>query len=394
MGEISETDIYHNFKKYTPTMQSWISDIKEGESAFDNKDLNKIPHKIIDGIIIYNANKNGDKYKRQFWSKVAPCVHTRNDILSSQNTVHPIDDRVFSIREVMLMMSVPNSFKWTEKSLEELNKLSQDDRKQFLKKEEMNIRHCLGEAVPTVIFQQIAKKVKSYLNNNNFNEQVINKIIEENKLEEITNLNHFIEQNSLKYPYSILSKIAELSNTARTETSAYYTSQDICYSVIKDLPEAKEYKTLRILEPSIGVGNFLPLLIEKYKTVNTVLIDVVDIDDNSIETLKLLLKTIDIPNNITINIINFDFLLYDFQYKYDIVVGNPPFKKLTNDKKLLAQYKKGIYNSATNNLFAFFIEKSLKLGNVVSLIIPKSLINTPEFNKTRELLAILRKKLI
>jgi DNA (cytosine-5)-methyltransferase 1 len=394
MGEISETDIYHNFKKYTPTMQSWISDIKEGESAFDNKDLNKIPHKIIDGIIIYNANKNGDKYKRQFWSKVAPCVHTRNDILSSQNTVHPIDDRVFSIREVMLMMSVPNSFKWTEKSLEELNKLSQDDRKQFLKKEEMNIRHCLGEAVPTVIFQQIAKKVKSYLNNNNFNEQVINKIIEENKLEEITNLNHFIEQNSLKYPYSILSKIAELSNTARTETSAYYTSQDICYSVIKDLPEAKEYKTLRILEPSIGVGNFLPLLIEKYKTVNTVLIDVVDIDDNSIETLKLLLKTIDIPNNITINIINFDFLLYDFQYKYDIVVGNPPFKKLTNDKKLLAQYKKGIYNSATNNLFAFFIEKSLKLGNVVSLIIPKSLINTPEFNKTRELLENLKIKKI
>jgi DNA (cytosine-5)-methyltransferase 1 len=42
--------------------------------------------------------KNGDKYKRQYWNKVAPCIHTRNDILSSQNTVHPVDDRVFSIR--------------------------------------------------------------------------------------------------------------------------------------------------------------------------------------------------------------------------------------------------------------------------------------------------------
>jgi len=394
MGEISKTDIYHSFKKYAPTMQSWISEIKEGESAFDNKDHNRIPHKKVDGLIIYNANKNGDKYKRQYWDKVAPCIHTRNDILSSQNTVHPIDDRVFSIREVMLMMSVPNSFKWTEKSVEELNKLSIDDKIQFLKKEEMNIRHCLGEAVPTIIFQQIAQKIKSYLFNDKFNEQVIRKLIEQNKLEDVNNLNTFLENNTAKYQYSILSKIAELSNTARTETAAYYTRQDICFSVIKDLPEAKEFKFLRILEPSIGVGNFLPLLIEKYKTVSEVIIDVVDIDANSIKVLKLLLKTLDIPKNIKINFINADFLTYNFQYKYDIVVGNPPFKKITNEKVLLATYKKGIYNTDTNNLFSFFIEKSLKLGNVVSLIVPKSLIGTPEFNKTRELLESIQIKKI
>lgn len=386
MGEISETDIYHNFKKYTPIMQSWISDIKEGESAFDNKDLNKIPHKNVDGVIIYNVNKNGDKYKRQYWNKVAPCIHTRNDILSSQNTVHPTDDRVFSIREIMLMMSVPNSFKWNEISVEALNKLSLQDKIQFLKKEEMNIRHCLGEAVPTIIFQKIANKIKSYLLNDKFNEQAIRRLIKQNNLEDVNNLNSFLEKNTAKQQYSILSKISELSNTARTETAAYYTRQDICFSVIKDLPEAKEFKFLRILEPSIGVGNFLPLLIEKYKTVNEVILDVVDVDVNSIKVLKLLLKTLDIPKNIKINFINADFLTFDFQFRYDIVVGNPPFKKITNEKALLATYKKGVHNTETNNLFSFFIEKSLKLGNVVSLIVPKSLIGTPEFNKTRELL--------
>jgi hypothetical protein len=36
-----------------------------------------------------NVNKNGDKYKRQEWDKPAPCIHTRNDIMASQNTVHP-----------------------------------------------------------------------------------------------------------------------------------------------------------------------------------------------------------------------------------------------------------------------------------------------------------------
>lgn len=292
------------------------------------------------------------------------------------------------------MMSVPESFKWTEKPIEELNQLSSEEKKLFLKKEEMNIRHCLGEAVPTIIFQQIAKKIKSYLTNENFNEQNIKKIIENKKLENIESLNLFLENNNLKFPYSILSKIAELSNTARTENSAYYTSQDICYSVIKDLPEAKEFKTLRILEPSIGVGNFLPLIFEKYKTIGSVIIDVIDIDENSIETLKLLLKTLEVPKNFIINIINADFLLHKFENTYDIVVGNPPFKKITNEKTLLASYKKSIFNTETNNIFSFFIEKSLKLGNVVALIVPKSLINSPEFNKTRELLEAVKIKKI
>ena len=83
---------------------------------------------------MYNAQKNGDKYTRQCWDKVAPCIHTRNDIMASQNTVHPTDNRVFSIREVMLMMSVPYSFKWTDIPFDELNKLPLKGKEAFLKK--------------------------------------------------------------------------------------------------------------------------------------------------------------------------------------------------------------------------------------------------------------------
>ncbi|MFR9542538.1 MAG: DNA cytosine methyltransferase, partial [Rikenellaceae bacterium] len=113
MGEMWSEDIYHNFRKYAPHMESWIADIKEGQSAFDNNDISKIPHRVKDGVVIYNARKNGDKYTRQIWDKVAPCIHTRNDIMASQSTVHPSDNRVFSVREVMRMMSVPDSFKWS-----------------------------------------------------------------------------------------------------------------------------------------------------------------------------------------------------------------------------------------------------------------------------------------
>lgn len=57
MGEISANDIYHNFRKYSPHMEAWIADIKEGQSAFDNTDISKIPHTIKNGVVVYNAQK-------------------------------------------------------------------------------------------------------------------------------------------------------------------------------------------------------------------------------------------------------------------------------------------------------------------------------------------------
>ncbi|HDV6060266.1 TPA: DNA cytosine methyltransferase, partial [Staphylococcus pseudintermedius] len=140
MGEISEKDIFHNFRSYREDMRDWIKNISPGQTAFANMDPNLRPHRVIDGQVVPNVNKNGDKYKRQEWDKVAPCVHTRNDILASQNTVHPVDDRVFSIRELMLMMNIPNSFKWTNESLEELNARSISEKKKYLKLNEINIR--------------------------------------------------------------------------------------------------------------------------------------------------------------------------------------------------------------------------------------------------------------
>ena len=385
MGEISPNDIYHNFRKYAPRMEAWISEIKEGQSAFDNTDINRIPHTVRNGVVVYNAQKNGDKYTRQCWDKVAPCIHTRNDIMASQNTVHPVDNRVFSIREVMLMMSVPSSFNWTDIPFEKLNSMSVKEKEAFLKKEEMNIRQTLGEAVPTIIFKQIAHKIRKVLCKPILSENEVKDIIKRKGLTTCEALCDYIRKNRT-YSFAELSKIAELSNAQREDNAAYYTRQDICFSIVSNLPDAKEYSTINILEPSIGVGNFLPALITKYGEVPNVNIDVVDIDSNSLEILKVLLEKMVIPDNVHINFINADFLLFAFEKKYDIVVGNPPYMKITKDKELLSKYKEGMYNTDTNNIFSFFIEKAMKIGNIVSLIVPKSLINAPEFNKTRNLM--------
>lgn len=165
MGEISPIDIYHNFKSYREDMRSWIHDVKEGHSAFENSDILKRPHKVVDGKVVENVQKNGDKYTRQRWDAVAPCIHTRNDIMASQNTVHPEDDRVFSIRELMIMMNIPSSFKWTFISEAELNNLALPEKVRYLKTHEINIRQSIGEAIPTIIIQKVAQNIKVFLEN-------------------------------------------------------------------------------------------------------------------------------------------------------------------------------------------------------------------------------------
>jgi DNA (cytosine-5)-methyltransferase 1 len=152
------------------------------------------------------------------------------------------------------------------------------------------------------------------------------------------------------------------------------------------LPELKGKKKIRILEPSVGIGNFIPLLVEKYQDKDEVIFDLFDIDSNSFIVLKNILDKLELSKKIKFNFINADFLTYNFSVKYDIVVGNPPYKKLTNNQEQLSLYKFTARNNETNNLFSFFIEKAISLGNFVSLIVPKSLINSPEFNITREIL--------
>lgn len=390
MGEIHEQDIYHNFRPYAEHMLPWIEKTKEGESAFDNKDPGRRPHQIVNGQAVLNVQKNGDKYSRSYWDKPGACVHTRNDILASQATVHPSDNRVFSIRELMKLMSVPDSFRWAEISEQNLNKLSLDQKRKFLKKEEMNIRQSLGEAVPTTIFRQIAEHIKKAVQKRNLDEKEIERIIESQNLDDISILKTFLRVNLANYSFAGLSKIVELANARRAKHAAYYTRQDICFTVVKDLPDASNYSTLKILEPSVGAGNFLPLLIEKYKSVPGVEIDVIDIDPNAIDILKILIQKLNIPKNIRINFLTDDFLLFGREgffanenAHYDIIVGNPPFGKLTDNDTLLREYKKGKMNPKTSNLFSFFLEKAISSADIVALIIPKSLLSAPEFNDTR-----------
>ncbi len=381
-GEFDNTDFYHQFRTYDEEMKPWISHTPIGCSAFDNRDKMHRPHKMVNGEYIPNVRKNGDKYTRQSWNKVAPCIHTRNDLLASQNTIHPDEDRVFSIREIMKMMSVPSSFRWIDAELEELNALSEAEKKKLLRAHEINIRQSLGEAVPTEVFHQIAEKIKSILSQKHLTDKEIADLIKKNDLQKLGRLLAFI-RNSNGYSLGTLSRLAELSNASREKTEAYFTNRSVINDIYKEMPSFASNE-LHILEPSVGAGNFIPFLVKKYEDKRDLYIDVIDIDPHIIDVLRELMEKYRFPANVHINYICADALTYPYTRHYDLVIGNPPFSNAHD--RTLKNYLRSVYNTATKNTASFFMEKAIALGDHTVMIAPKTFLNTSEFAATRELM--------
>lgn len=398
MGEICSTDIYHSFRSYPEYMRTWISGLGEGESAFDNDDPMKRPYKIDkDGNIVQNVNKTGDKYKRQVWDKPALSVHTRNDQLASQNTIHPADDRVFSIRELMRMMTIPDEFKWSETPYSELNASTLEKKRKFLKKEETNIRQCIGEAVPTAIFKSIADNIRAFLTVKHYSDGNILSIIKKYSLNNADTLLDYIQNRGktqsqdkeLSVP--TLSRMAELSNNARVENAAYYTGKDTLTEVFQHLPSF-EKEEIRILEPAVGSGNFIPFLIKKYAYAKSVVIDVMDTDADALRIFNALLPLQFVPDNVTINVFQDDFITHDFDgCHYDLIIGNPPYLKLKSKSSNIDAYRKITNDAIGNNLAGFFVSKSLLMADHIAFILPKNILCNSEYQNVR--MGIAKKKI-
>lgn len=384
-GEICQNDFYHAFRTYDLEMRAWIHDLLPGQCAFDQEDPLKRPHQVKNGVIVENVQKNRDKYTRQRWDRFVQCVQTRNDQLAAQNTIHPEQDRVFSIRELMEMMSIPSDFRWYNLSLQELNELPLEEKKKLYKDNEINIRQCIGEAVPTVIMQQIASKIKSLFSRKVCDSAEVNRIINNYHLESVEIMRAFLECNPEKLDLPTLMRITELCNARRDENAAFYTNKFLVNEIMDKLPTFNK-EVIHILEPSVGAGSFLPFLFIKYADIPHVIIDAVDIDENSIENLKLMMRHIEIPANFEINYICSDFLLYDAPYNYDLALGNPPYAKL---KKRTPEINMRLWthvNQTTNDLAEIFLEKCMQTSDCVALVLNKSILSSEEYKETYDLL--------
>ena len=109
------------------------------------------------------------------------------------------------------------------------------------------------------------------------------RIIKENDLTTTDKIISFLIANKDEYSFFDLSKIAENANQLRTENSAYYTDEELLKHIAEILPDF-DGNSIKVLEPSVGVGNFLPIIFDKYSN-KRICIDVVDIDNESLEIL-------------------------------------------------------------------------------------------------------------
>lgn len=214
-------------------------------------------------------------------------------------------------------------------------------------------------------------------------EKELKKLVDKHDLNSRDNLLEFIESNPEDLSLENLARISELVNTNRVETAAFYTDPTTLNTIKNYLPEIDK-DIIRVLEPSVGIGNFVDIIISKYSYADKLIIDVNDIDDNSLLIMKYLNKYRDIPPNVEINYFNEDYLTLNSRYHYDLVIGNPPFLKLSKDKGL-DEYSVLFNDNVTKNISGFFLQKSIKLGDYIVLILPKYFLHNKDFSLTRRM---------
>jgi len=209
----------------------------------------------------------------------------------------------------------------------------------------------------------------------------IKKIINKYSLSERNNVIEFVTTNPEKLNIDELSRIVELVNSEREATAAYYTDKNTLDIIYKDLPYINK-RVIKVLEPSVGAGNFLQIIIDRYSYAEKLIIDVNDIDEKSIEIVQLLNEYRNIPKHVIINYYTNDFLENNFANDYDLIIGNPPFSK-KNKKNGLDILSERYADTVTTNLSGFFLQESLLLSNNVVLIMPKYFLSNPDFKLTR-----------
>lgn len=209
------------------------------------------------------------------------------------------------------------------------------------------------------------------------NHSEIISIIEKENLYKASNLKNFVKREKERLELGFLSRIIELANNNRETHSAYYTNDFIIKDIIDLLPEFSDKDEIRIIEPSVGAGNFLPYLFAKYRN-KKVKLTLIDIDKDIIDILSLLYED-KAPSNFEINFLCADFISLNLN-NVDLIVGNPPFTRVS--KKEIEKYN--LTNQDLRNLAGCFLEKSIKIAHTVSLIMPKNLLNTPEYSGLRD----------
>tara|TARA_R110001599_G_scaffold91712_1_gene240793 strand:+ start:101 stop:1318 length:1218 start_codon:yes stop_codon:yes gene_type:complete len=178
--------------------------------------------------------------------------------------------------------------------------------------------------------------------------------------------------NQLNYSKLSYDLTKQINKKDKKNNGIYFTPPNTINKNIQLLePYMKNIK--EVLEPSCGSCEYISRLSKKYNNINI----------TGIELNKTIFESIKSMEDKNIKLYNKNYLNYEINIKYDLIIGNPPYfvmKKKDVDK---AYYN---YFTGRPNIFIMFIIKSLGLLNkngILSFILPKNFLNCLYYNKTR-----------
>jgi len=180
----------------------------------------------------------------------------------------------------------------------------------------------------------------------------------------------------------------------RKKNSQYFTPYLIGKYMTDIITNIAFKKTIHVLEPSGGTGkliiSFLLTIIDL--NIERVVVDIFEIDCGLIpilnDGLSLVKKMYDQKEKqLIINVKCKNFLTVDINKKYDIIIGNPPYKKIRKDAVESIKNVELVYGQP--NVYGLFIGRGMNLlkenGQLVYLV-PRSIFNGKYFGKLRKIL--------
>lgn len=166
-----------------------------------------------------------------------------------------------------------------------------------------------------------------------------------------------------------------LSTAEKKKNGIFFTPPELIESIlsrINDLIPRENF--IHVLEPSCGSGEFITAVSKRYGQKANIL--GIEFHPKIFQVVKNLVS----PN---INIICHDFLQYETQSTFDLIIGNPPYfvvKKNTIDPKYFD------YFDGRPDIFIIFLIKSLSLlktGGILSFVLPNNFLNCLYYEKSR-----------
>ncbi len=199
-------------------------------------------------------------------------------------------------------------------------------------------------------------------------------------MERVLNIKEKVSLNKI-YKFNFFNKnfndIKDYFNSLNKDVSHFVNSNDICTpmecvkEMVDTIPNSFwERKNLKILDNSCGNGNFHAYISTKVDLKNLYFNE---INIKRIENLK---KYFGDDINLSIK----DFLTFEEEEKYDLVVSNPPYAKFNKGKRI----------SKNHNLSREFIRKSLmitKKYGYILFIVPNNWMSFSDRNILPNLLS-------